>query len=413
MITESIGAITDTGRKISDSCLGLIDAISRPKLKVALISFYYEKPTISGVGIHARNLARFLAKNNCKVHVFCSGEEEATYREDGVTVHVIGKIFTPIEDKFSKKRLEYDLFESEAIREIIRESAAAPFDILHTHGSLTKSAFILRKIYGTKWVHTFHAIEKLRVKSMSREEKEFADLVSWIESTVNYCDGAIFVSRDLIGEGMRHYRIKSATVIPNGIDLDLFKPSPIRRKNVLFIGRFSKDKGIHLLAKMIPEIMEGTDASMTLIAPLRSNQGELKNIREEIRRQEERYPGRLTVIDQPMMQEELPGLYRNCQVYIQPSKYESFGLCILEAMASGRSVVAFSVGGIPEVVADAGYLAKNMAGLTKKVKALLNDRPECERIGRKAAARAKRFDWNEIAKETIHYYNKVRGWNKT
>jgi len=35
------------------------------------------------------------------------------------------------------------------------------------------AAFILKKVYSLKWIHTFHAIEKLRVKGLSKEEKEF------------------------------------------------------------------------------------------------------------------------------------------------------------------------------------------------------------------------------------------------
>ena len=97
------------------------------------------------------------------------------------------------------------------------------FDIIHTHGSLTKAAFLLKKICGLKWVHTFHAIERVRVRKLSKEEKHFEDLISWIESTVNYCNGAIYVSNSLYRQGKRLYPIKKNTVIPNGVDTDFFK----------------------------------------------------------------------------------------------------------------------------------------------------------------------------------------------
>src|SRR3989338_9463903 len=145
---------TGISKKISEGCITLLDALSKPRLKVALISYYYQKPTISGVGIHVQNLAKYLVKHNCEVHIFCHGDEDGFYKDNGAIIHTIGKILTSVSDNFSKKRLEYDIFESEVIKEIIRENSRRRFDIVHTHGALTKAAFIIRKVYNIRWVHT-------------------------------------------------------------------------------------------------------------------------------------------------------------------------------------------------------------------------------------------------------------------
>ena len=400
-------SLLETGENISKGVINLIDAVSKPKLKVALISYYYQKPTISGVGIHVQNLAKYLVKHNCEVHIFCHGNEDGFYKDNGAIIHTIGKILTSVSDNFSKKRLEYDIFESEVVKEIIRENSRKKFDIIHTHGALTKAAFIIRKVYNIKWVHTFHAIEKLRVKKLSNEERQFEDLISWIEHTVNYCDGAIFVSNDLLKEGEKTYKLKSKVIIPNGVDLQLFDYYPITKKNVLFIGRFSKDKGINILPKLIPSIMSVKDATFTAVCPYGAVDGELKEIRESIQKMQDKYGERLKIIDKPQDQQILKELYHNCQVYIQPSKYESFGLCILEAMATGRPVVAFKVGGIPEVIGDSGFVLINREGFIYKVKGLLENIKECVRMGKKANKRAKNFDWNLIAQKTIKYYEEV------
>ena len=257
-------------------------------------------------------------------------------------------------------------------------------------------------------MHTFHAIEKLRVKELSKEEKQFEDLISWIEHTTNYCDGAIFVSRDLSDNGKRQYTLKSTKIIPNGVDLELFKYYPITKKNVLFIGRFSKDKGIDLLPELIEQIMMIKDATFTAICPFTSAEGELKQIRSSIARLEKRYKERLKIITASQHQEKLIKLYQESQVYIQPSKYESFGLCILEAMAIGRPVVAFNVGGIPEVIGDSGYVVSNKKEFIYKVKQLLENKGDCVKIGKKANKRAKNFDWDIIAKKTVKYYKEVK-----
>lgn len=400
--------IKNTSRKVADSCIRFIDALSKPKLKVALISYYYKKPSISGVGIHVRNLAKFLAKHNCEVHVFCNSDEEERYTDDGVVVHGIGRILTPIDDAFSKKRLEYNLFESDVTKEIIRENMRRRFDIIHTHGSLTKAAFTIKKVYGIRWIHTFHAIEKLRVRKLSKEEKQFSDLVSWIEQTVNYADGTIFVSKKLLREGKKNYNLKSTRVIPNGIDLDLFRPQSITNKNILFIGRFSKDKGIELIPEFIESIMSRTnDSTVTIIAPFKSLGKDLNKIFDTLKRQERHYYRRINLITKPQTQEELIKHYNNCQVYMQPSKYESFGLCILEAMSVGRPAIAFKVGGIPEVVGDTGIVVKTKEEFTSAIMHLLEDKKRCETLGKKASIRAKEFDWNKITMMTMKYYTEA------
>jgi glycosyltransferase involved in cell wall biosynthesis len=409
-IINRLSNLTDVCAKISKGCITLLDALSKPKLKVAIISYYYQKPTISGVGIHVQNLAKHLVKHDCEVHIFCHGDTETYYKENGAYVHVIGKILAPVTGSFSKKRLEYDVFESEVIRELIRENLRKKFGVIHTHGALTKAAFILKKVYRFKWIHTFHAIEKSRANKLSTEEKQFEDLVSWIEHTTNYCDGAIFVSKALLREAKKHYTLKSAIIIPNGVDFEFFNYQSITKKNVLFIGRFSKEKGIELLPDLIENIMKIKDTTFTAVSPANfvSLDGEIKEIRLSLSRQVKKYKGRLKIIDTIQSQDLLKNLYKESQVYIQPSTYESFGLCILEAMSSGRPVVAFKVGGIPEVIGDSGFLVNNKKGFIHKVCHLLENKGECVRIGKKANERAKKFDWDLITKKTIEYYKEVK-----
>ena len=385
----------------------LLNSLSREKLKIAVISYYFEPPTLSGVGIHSRSLAQFLVRQGCEVHVFCSNADSGSYRAGGVIVHNIGRTLSTMKNSSSRTRLEYFLFESEVVKAVIRENSKRAFDIVHTQGSLTKAAFILKKVYGIRWVHTFHAIERVRVKKLSKEEKHFEDLVSWIESTVNYSDGVIYVSNPLYRQGKRLYSPARNKVIPNGVDRDLFRHSPIREKNVLFIGRFSKEKGVGILPEVIERVMGIEGATITLVAPYRALPRELRAIRERIGRLERKFGKRVKVITQPMDQAPLASLYRDCQVYIQPSNYESFGLCILEAMATGRPVVSFRVGGIPELIGDCGFLVKDKQQLLSTIEGLLDDKGLCQAVGEKAHLRAGMFGWEAVSKEVLDYYKVI------
>lgn len=395
---------------LSKEILFFLNSLNEKKLKIALISYYFEPPVISGVGIHTRFLAKHLAENNCDVHVFCSNSDFESYKKENVIVHNIGRALPNVDGSLQKKRLEYFLFESEVVKAVIRENSKQVFDIIHTHGSLTKSAFILKKISGLKWVHTFHALEKARVKKLSKEEKHFEDLITWGESTVNYCNGAIYVSNPIYAQARKSYHIRKNIVIPNGIDTNLFKHSRITKKNVLFIGRFSREKGIELFPDIIEKVMAVKDATITLMAPYNASASSHKSIEKvysKIRSYEKRYKDRVRIITNPVDQDYIAELYKNCQVYIQPSKYESFGLCIIEAMSSGRPVVAFKVGGIPELIADCGFVVNNKESFLSTVEKLLNDRELCQKIGEKAHARAENYKWDIIAKNTLDFYKVI------
>ena len=77
-------------------------------------------------------------------------------------------------------------------------------------------------------------------------------------------------------------------------------------------------------------------------------------------------------------------------------------------MAIGRPVVAFNVGGIPEVIADAGFIMNNKKEFIYKVKQLLENKGKCIKTGKNANKRAQNFDWDIIAKKTIQYYKEVK-----
>ena len=111
-----------------------------------------------------------------------------------------------------------------------------------------------------------------------------------------------------------------------------------------------------------------------------------------------------------MMPSEISKLYKQASIYVQPSFYETFGLCILEGMASGHAVVATNVGGIPEVVGDTGFLVEpDSRQISKKVLELLKSQKLRKHLGQKSLERAKAFDWSVIASKTINLYNEVLG----
>ncbi|MBZ0293309.1 MAG: glycosyltransferase family 4 protein [Anaerolineae bacterium] len=104
-----------------------------------------------------------------------------------------------------------------------------------------------------------------------------------------------------------------------------------------------------------------------------------------------------------------PSIYRLADVYVFPSRYEGFGLTVLEAMACGTPVVANEVSTFPELVGDGAYLvepgsARAMAGA---IIALLNQEPLRTTQINNGLAQVTKFSWRKTARETLSVYEQV------
>ncbi len=112
----------------------------------------------------------------------------------------------------------------------------------------------------------------------------------------------------------------------------------------------------------------------------------------------------------PVRDAELPGLYSAATLFVFPSRYEGFGLPVLEAMACGTPVIASNVSSLPEVVGNAALTVNpdDIEQLALAIRTLLA-LPELRLALRDAGlTNAKTFTWDVCAAKTLAIYRGVR-----
>ncbi|MDP2587646.1 MAG: glycosyltransferase family 4 protein [bacterium] len=112
--------------------------------------------------------------------------------------------------------------------------------------------------------------------------------------------------------------------------------------------------------------------------------------------------------------EQLPALYNAVDLLVHPSKSESLGIVLLEALACETPVVAAAVGGIPELVTSNfnGTLyhdPKDVTALTRAIRALLDQPQQRSELGKNGRAFVKaRFDWSAIIDQYLSLFERLQ-----
>lgn len=203
---------------------------------------------------------------------------------------------------------------------------------------------------------------------------------------------------------------KSTAVIPNAVDLNLFRPtnSKERSPRVGFAGQWAPRKGVSTLLEAWDLVRNWLPAAELWLAGgpelwkgVRATPG-ANEIAEQVKRSVERGVVRLAG---EYKRSEMPSFWNSVTVAVVPSSSESFGLVALEALACGVPVVASAVGGLTEIVVDGecGLRVPPDAPdqLAKALVALLSNEPLRQRLAEGARRRAKAFALEQRAKSLL------------
>ncbi|HXY18123.1 MAG TPA: glycosyltransferase family 1 protein [Candidatus Nitrosopolaris sp.] len=94
-------------------------------------------------------------------------------------------------------------------------------------------------------------------------------------------------------------------------------------------------------------------------------------------------------------------LYQHTEAFVFPSRYEGFGLPVLEAMSAGSPVIAYDNSSIPEVAGDAALLVEDGKSLAPAVEKLLGDPALHRRLVKKGHRQVSKFSWHKTVTDTL------------
>jgi glycosyltransferase involved in cell wall biosynthesis len=337
-------------------------------LRIALSSFYLPSESKIGAGYQAHGLAQALVDAGHHVTLFspCRRPDDARYEHRLVEVPGPLRTFRWALRLRAQDFDEFDVFHA-AGDDYWFVGKRRPAHVRTMHGSCLAEAAHIR---GVK--------ERVRMTLLGLGEV-LATLVA--DRTV------------LVSENTRRWFPWVRTVIPNGVDLALFRPEGAREPDptILFVGTYHNRKRGRLLAEsfaaeILPALPTARLWMVCTDAPGASGVEVL---------------GRLT-------DEDLADRYRRAWVFCLPSTYEGFGVPYIEALASGAPVVATPNVGAREVLDEGRFgVLSDDTSLGADVLALLRDEPRRAHLAKVGADRAADYDWAVVVSRYEAIYREL------
>jgi phosphatidylinositol alpha-mannosyltransferase len=370
-------------------------------MKIALVSPYdFSHP--GGVGRHITALFNNFTSTGHQVKVIAPSSKAVN--EFGEHFIRIGRPF-PIPASDSIIRVPVSLHLAPAIKKVMEEEK---FDVVHLHEPfMPMLCSATLRFSNTVNVGTFHAAEGKPGYGFGRP------VTSWIlERRARKLHGHIAVSKPAMNYAS-HFVPGDYEIIPNGVDLKHFRLDvPLindftdGKLNIVFMGRLEFRKGINYLLKAFLQIKsEMPNTRLIICGPGTRLRQRYETWVKDVRLQDVVFTGMVDYAAQP-------SYYRSADVFCAPAtSRESFGLILLEAMATGRPIVATNIEGFASVVTNGqeGLLVPPMTDrpLAEALLKLLKDKQLRTQMGQKGLVTAQKYSWEGVAARVLDYYGKT------
>jgi len=362
-------------------------------------------PTYGGSGVVASELGIELAERGHQVH-FISYEMPFKINKyyKNIYFHEVEVLEYPL-----FKYPPYSLSLSVKMAEIFE---SAGLDLMHVHYAIphAASAYLTQKILGKnsgfKFITTLHGTDITIVGNHS----SFYKLTKFC---IENSSGITCVSNYLKQLTMETFNIKKdIKVIYNFVDTSKYKRNQCDKKKlglikknefgIIHVSNFRPVKKIRNIVEMFHRVRKEVNCKLILVG----EGPELSIVKEMV--------NNLNLSSKVFFlgrKDNVVPLLNCADLYLLPSKSESFGVSALEALSCGVPVIGTNVGGLKEVVIDGvcGYLfdPEDIDAMTKASINILNNRSFLDKMSAGARETALKFDSKVIIPKYIEYYKTI------
>ena len=378
-------------------------------MRVVLASDFFS-PRYGGISIHIEHLAKYLSKRGNKVFIVTTAGSKPCVEFSG--------------DGFTVTRIPFPLYSNLLIpkRKLIRildnVFASVDPDIVNVHHAFSPVAVSTPKAlsgYDISSVLTNHSISiGFDVyKSQWSRLARFLSTYTVLRSIKSY-DGVIAVSK-IAADFIKNFTDKPVNIIPNGVDLDEFKVKGSKsdfgldEDVTLFImvGRSTLKKGYELGLYTFKLLLKYYPDSMLLFAGPRGWTAKYINLTARVFNIEDKIKvlGFIPRLD-------LIKLYKAADIFLHfPWGGESFGIVLLEAMASETPIIASSGDGLKYILEKSGaglvVTSYNPWEIVKKILMVLKNDDLRRNLVLNGRKFVRRYSWANLVKKVEQVYKTV------
>lgn len=371
------------------------------RIKVAMLAAYTPTPSVYGGAEHTRYLVKYLTRrDDVELHVVTLGHKNADFDRDGsgLYLHLV------------KKQFFFPSLIPHAVPALRRRVKTINPDIVHAWGASIPygtTAALVQSKYPTVLRHFGFTPDVIK------SENRLGIIKYLLIGKTNEKYVLSKIPNTMVATSSFKNIISSVTnskiyVIPSGTEFDeiqRIKPHQEDKPDIFSACRLHKVKGIDILIRAIPTVIKSIPDLKVCLAGSGPQEDALKSLVRELSLEDHvRFLG-------VIYGEEKYQYYKACKIVVLPSRWDTLPKTIIEAMASGKPMVASNVGGIPDLVDDGktGLLfeSENVEGLAAKVIKMLTDEELRERMGKEALEKAGEYDWSKIAERTVAVYREV------
>jgi glycosyltransferase involved in cell wall biosynthesis len=283
-----------------------------------------------------------------------------------------------------------------------------PYDIVHYH-TLGPALFsFIPRLFGKKTLVT--------VQGLDWQRKKWGRFAAGVlrageRASATFPNGTMVVSQTLQQFYRERYGVETFYVPNGGLLREVYSAGKLldwqlrAGDYVLFLGRFSPEKGCHLLVEAFESIP--TTASLVMAGASSYCDDYSKRLRAHAN-------DRIRMMA-PVADQALDELLTNAMVFVLPSEMEGLSLALLDAMGAGLCVLASDIPENREAVEGAGYtfVRGDAASLAERLGFLMENREVRKAAGRAAQRRIREhYQWSRIAGEIERAYYEVLGWSR-